>query len=74
MNSNPTTPAAEPARVTIEGEGWHAILTPAELAAWDRYTPTHPHLLDWSYERTLAMFLSHLRRGIDLSAAIGGAR
>lgn len=56
-----------PSIVTIEGETWHAILTPAEYADWDQYANHHPHLVSDSYGRTLAMFPNHHRRGINLN-------
>ena len=48
--------------VTIEGETWHATLTPDEFAEWERYANTHEWLLNWSYAATLTMFLFNFRR------------
>lgn len=57
----------EQATLTIEGATWHAKLTRAEYEAWSVYADRHPHVLSQSYERTLAMFLSHYRRGVNLN-------
>lgn len=57
--SNPT--------VTIEGETWYARLTPEEYDQWCIYADHHGWLLSACYDRTLSMFLAHLRRGINLN-------
>lgn len=49
--------------VTIEGETWHATLTPEEFAAWNIYADRHEWLLNWSYEATLTMFWTNFRMG-----------
>jgi hypothetical protein len=56
-----------PRTASISGEYWEVALTKEELAEWDKYADWHGWLLSWSYERTLLMFLSHLRRGINLN-------
>ena len=53
--------------IEIEGSDWKFTLTPEEYEAWDIYADNHLGLLNWSYERTIAMFLNHFRRGINLN-------
>ena len=54
--------------MTIEGEFWQVEVTEAELAEWDRYAEKHGRLLDsLGTEAVLRMFLTHLRRGVNLN-------
>lgn len=56
--------------VTIEGETWVARLTASEHAEWVKYDNAHPWLSQLPYQGVLAMFLSHLRRGINLNVKV----
>jgi hypothetical protein len=55
---------------TITGETWRCSLSDDEYAEWVKYDDTHPQLNPIPMQFTLAMFINHLRRGINLNAPL----